>query len=115
MKFTVEFSTSNAAFQDNFDENLRVASQILEATLALLDQGETKVFLKDSNGNTIGSVDLIPEPALKTEEPAKPLCDKCKVGMASQESPCPYAEDVHQNKELCNCCDSCRQECLDGI
>lgn len=40
----------------------------------------------------------------------------CAQGSAVSPHPCPFLEDVHNDREtLCTCCDDCEQRCADDI
>lgn len=44
------------------------------------------------------------------------VCESCKGPTDPVKYTCPYQEDVNGNYEtLCNCCDSCQQNCIDDI
>ena len=40
----------------------------------------------------------------------------CKCGNpAGEPEECPYALEIHDKKQICTCCESCRQNCADDI
>lgn len=44
------------------------------------------------------------------------LCQKCNINSAEEPHTCPYKKDIHNDQEtLCNCCESCQDECADDI
>ncbi len=43
------------------------------------------------------------------------FCDWCNKNPADELHPCPYAEELFENFETCNCCKECESECLSGI
>lgn len=47
----------------------------------------------------------------------KELCDNCGENMVEIGGgySCPFSEDILLKNNICNCCDICRQECLDEI
>jgi hypothetical protein len=56
MKITIEFSDSNAAFEDNgLPEYRYIMQQVIERACNL-ETGEYR--LRDSNGNTVGKVKI---------------------------------------------------------
>lgn len=57
MTVTVTFETDNAAFEDNFNLETRL---ILEQAWEKLlnDKLDTNAKLRDSNGNTVGNVEV---------------------------------------------------------
>jgi hypothetical protein len=44
-------------------------------------------------------------------------CQKCEINEGGGLHTCPYDEEFNSGSELnsCNCCDSCRRECLYDI
>ncbi len=43
------------------------------------------------------------------------VCSKCGQNPASELHPCPFAEEINDNHEECDCCDECESECADEI
>ena len=40
----------------------------------------------------------------------------CKCGRRGKAPHrCPYKDEIHCSEERCNCCDNCKQYCIDGI
>ena len=60
MKVRIEFETDNAAFEDDFDGEVAFVFERARAhTLETLTHGRpTEHPLRDSNGNTIGKVEV---------------------------------------------------------
>ena len=60
--------------------------------------------------------------AIEHEHPTKNICQnltvemcgKCGVSPAEADHVCPYSEEMGGHK-VCNCCPSCRRECLEDI
>ena len=49
-----------------------------------------------------------------TDKPT--LCQHGKDHSLEDEHTCPFAEDVHNDKDsICNCCDECTKDCSDDI
>jgi hypothetical protein len=44
-----------------------------------------------------------------------PTCDSCCKNPPEEEHTCPFAEEIHGNEELCNCCSSCEKQCAMDI
>ena len=61
MKITIEFATDNAAFVDEFrDEVRRVLKRAVTfVLLRAIEGGETQHKLYDSNGNAVGNVTVV--------------------------------------------------------
>lgn len=52
------------------------------------------------------------------ESPAQPVAEKCqRCGGEPADEPheCPFASEIYNNCDLCNCCDHCRGECAMDI
>ena len=61
MKIKIEFSVDNAAFDDFADEVAAVLRRVRDALSGDICSHEKREFkLRDSNGNTIGSVKITP-------------------------------------------------------
>lgn len=44
------------------------------------------------------------------------ICSKCDKNEGMPLHTCPFLSDVHENNQFkCNCCDECRQNCVDDI
>jgi len=44
------------------------------------------------------------------------MCPTCGVNPAKEDHNCPFKEDINDDyKTKCNCCDSCRHECVQDI
>ncbi len=41
------------------------------------------------------------------------LCPKCKKNAATEKHQCPFKADIHDNYELCTCCEDCQYECYE--
>lgn len=43
-------------------------------------------------------------------------CNRCKKNNGKELHSCPYKSDIDDNdKELCNCCEDCEEECAMDI
>jgi len=58
MKIRIEFDTDNAAFEDNPLEIRDVLEQASNKAASLMISGSGKLGLRDSNGNTVGTVEV---------------------------------------------------------
>lgn len=45
----------------------------------------------------------------------KELCGGCEKVESKSSHPCPYKVEMFEDYNSCNCCDSCRHECLMDI
>lgn len=70
MKVKIEFSTNNAAFEYGFEEELgyilhqatqKLFEQRRRDPATVCDAPESADLLKDTNGNTVGTVQLVEE------------------------------------------------------
>lgn len=48
---------------------------------------------------------------IELPKPETNLCCRCEKKQGSQPHECPFNSEVNNNKELCNCCDTCMSEC----
>ena len=39
------------------------------------------------------------------------VCGRCKTEQAIPDHTCPYAQEIHNDDKLCNCCDDCQYNC----
>ncbi len=46
---------------------------------------------------------------------AADLCDSCELSASLPPHTCPYAEEIHGDEKLCNCCNSCTHQCAMDI
>lgn len=44
-----------------------------------------------------------------------PKCESCNKNQAQKLHTCPFAEEIHGDTSLCNCCDICENECCQSI
>ena len=51
--------------------------------------------------------------AEEKKEPKK--CQQCGKNPALELHPCPYKQEINGDSELCDCCDLCRDQCLEDI
>jgi len=42
-------------------------------------------------------------------------CQRCGNDPAENLHPCPFKQEIHDDDELCNCCDDCMHECAMDI
>lgn len=45
----------------------------------------------------------------------KPKCRVCKKEPMGDPEPCPFAQKIDDEIEMCTCCDKCRAECAKEI
>lgn len=50
------------------------------------------------------------EPAVVPE-----LCRSCRKNPAEEDHACPFAEEIYNDHEPCNCCKECTNECCMDI
>ena len=43
------------------------------------------------------------------------LCSNCGKNEATEPHECPFAVEVNNDHELCDCCDACTQKCTDDV
>ena len=56
MKFKLEVKMDNAAFHPEYEHEL---CRILELVADRFEKGETKLLVRDTNGNTVGKAEVI--------------------------------------------------------
>lgn len=49
---------------------------------------------------------------IKEDQAQFEVCEKCQEHPAESMHTCPYASDIHDDREtLCNCCEECTYQC----
>jgi len=88
---------------EELEAALRTANEDFKACWIATGNPEALAALK----RTEVALELTPETSAKC---------KCSVNDAQPDHTCPYRQDINDdNKTLCNCCDSCQQNCADDI
>lgn len=87
-------------YTDQCDLSNKEIRAAIDAGLMILSTSETADVFDNAPANEQGQIEY---------------CQSCHVKGATLPHTCPYQEEINDSKNLCNCCDDCRQECCDDI